>query len=177
MIDITWILALIIVVTYAKFSLAVYCVEMSCVTFLRTLSLLWMVPGWRVWVAHKRRKPEMGETWEPEPGLSYRTSRTLILAEQRLSWLPPPWLEERPWELGLLVNTLTSLTALYNLNFPDALHDKKLHIWSRAGKVEVAEHCVAKDYESLAVKCNTTLYFHGLGKMYHQWFVCEPVRD
>ena len=39
-----------------------------------------------------------------------------------------------PWEHGLLVNTLTSLTALYNLNFPDALHDKKLHIWSRPGK-------------------------------------------
>ena len=51
-----------------------------------------------------------------------------------VSWLPPPWLEERPWELGLLVNTLTSLTALYNLNFPDALHDKKVHIWSQPGK-------------------------------------------
>ena len=35
--------------------------------------------------AQAGRKPEMGETWEPEPGLSYRTSRTLILAEQRLS--------------------------------------------------------------------------------------------
>ena len=49
------------------------------------------------------RKPEMGETWEPEPGLSYRTSRTLILAEQRLSWPSPPRPEEGHGNMACLL--------------------------------------------------------------------------
>ena len=53
--------------------------------------------------AQAGRKPEMGETWEPEPGLSYRTSRTLILAEQRLSWPSPPRPEEGHGNMACLL--------------------------------------------------------------------------
>ena len=71
-----------------------------------------------------------------------------------------------PWEHGLLVNTLTSLTALYNLNFPDALHDKKLHIWSRPGKWKRLNWTLCcKRFRKYCHEVQCHNVFHGLGKM------------
>ena len=133
-IDITWILALIVVVTYAKFSCVVLCWDVMC-HISQDIEPGEDGAGWRVGVAHRGGNQRWGKLGNQSRGCH-------IALPGHLSWqsrdyhdhdYPRPGLR-RPWELGLLVNTLTSLTALYNLNFPDALHDKKIHIWSRPGK-------------------------------------------
>ena len=75
-------------------SVVFYCVEMSCVAFLRTLSLGWCpVPGWRVGV-HTGAETRDGENLGTRAGAVISHFQDTNLGGAEIIMTTPPWLEE-----------------------------------------------------------------------------------